>query len=101
MRKIMVACTLPIGMAVLWMSSCTPAHAGDADVCYAAQAPRVTPTRTPPVQASELTSKTVFDCPRAGKHTLPELAQEGWSIVTVAPVAAAGGMRWMVVIQKR
>lgn len=87
-----------IAAAVLLICCINPAHAGDADVCYQVSPPRI--GGMPPVQAHRLTSQTVFDCPRAGKHTLPQLAQEGWSIVAVQPVAIAGGIDWMVVIER-
>lgn len=105
MRKLTFACTLPLGIAILVMSSLAPVYAGDADVCYQTSAdalPQKPRASMPPVSRSNApTSKTLFDCPRAGRHTLPELAQEGWSIVTVQPVITDQTMRWMVVIQKK
>ncbi len=105
MRRIMFAYMLTLGIAILLMSSLTPVHAGDADVCYQTSAdalPQKPHISTPPVSRSNvLTSKTLFDCPRAGRHTLPELAQDGWSIVAVQPVMTDQAMRWMVVIQQK
>lgn len=95
---------LPAGtfaMAVLLATSANPAYASDADVCYQAAPSHPLPGPMMPAQMSKLTSKTVFDCPRAGTHTLPELAQDGWTIVAVQPVAADGGMKWMAVVQKK
>ena len=105
MRKITFACTLPVGIAILLMSSLAPVHAGDADICYQTSAdalPQKPHTSMPPFSRSNVpTSKTLFDCPRAGRHTLPELAQDGWSIVAVQPVMTDQAMRWMVMIQKK
>ncbi|MHB1992726.1 hypothetical protein [Metallibacterium scheffleri] len=78
-----------------------PAQGGDADVCYSPSKPdAINP------QANLLTDSTVLSCPRAGKHTLPQLAQAGWSIVSVEPVATSmsvtqGTSAWMVVIEKK
>jgi hypothetical protein len=74
------------------------ASAADADVCYS------TPSPDP---ANQLTSSTVLHCPRVGNHTLPQLAQTGWEIVTVQPATASMAdpthpmNAWMVVIQKK
>lgn len=74
------------------------AHGGDADICY---------SRPSPDPANQLTSSTVLACPRAGSHTLPQLAQAGWEIVTVQAVVASMAdpahplNSWMVVIQKK
>ena len=94
-----------LGMATLLISSVTSAYAGDADVCYQTSAdtmPQKPRASMPPFSRSNVpTSKTLFDCPRAGRHTLPDLAQEGWSIVAVQPVMTNQAMRWMVVIQRK
>ena len=56
------------------------AYAGDADVCYA---PSFSPLdNTHPA----LDDSTVFKCPRAGAHTLPELAKDGWIVVQISAV---------------
>lgn len=100
-----VSAAIALGIAILFMSSVAPARAGDADVCYQPSAdalPQKPHASTPPFSRSNApTSKTLFDCPRAGRHTLPELAQDGWSIVAVQPVMTDQVMRWMVVIQKK
>lgn len=105
MRKTTFAFMLPLAIAILLMSSFAPVYAGDADVCYQTSADALSQkphTSMPPFSRSNVpTSKTLFDCPRAGRHTLPELAQEGWSIVAVQPVMTDQAMRWMVVIQKK
>lgn len=105
MRKTTLAYMLPFGVAILLMSPVISAHAGDADVCYqmsaASLAGKTHESMPPPLQSNTITSKTLFDCPRAGRHTLPELAQDGWSIVAVQPVMTVQVMRWMVVIQKK
>jgi hypothetical protein len=72
--------------------------AADADVCHSPASPD---------PAYLLTSSTPLKCPRAGTHTLPELAQAGWTLVSVQSVTA--GMAdpshpttaWLVVIEKR
>lgn len=105
MRKTTLAYMLPFGVAILLTSSLAPVHAGNADVCYQTSAdalPQKPHASTPPFSRSNApTSKTLFGCPRAGRHTLPELAQDGWSIVAVQPVMTDQVMRWMVVIQKK
>ncbi|BFI94996.1 MAG: hypothetical protein RSP_05060 [Rhodanobacter sp.] len=74
------------------------ASGGDADVCYS------TPSPDP---ANRLSSSTELVCPRAGTHTLPQLAQAGWGIVSVQSVVASMAdpahslNSWMVVIQKK
>lgn len=80
-----------------------PAFAGQAEACYSAPVPSA--------QADKFTNATVLDCPSAGRHTLPQLAEAGWSVVTVQPVVVSynyesgtGGPQsassWMVVLQK-
>ena len=59
----------------------TGAYASDADVCYGPAQSSVTRTSTP------LDDTTVFKCPTAGGHTLPELAKAGWIVVQVTAVA--------------
>lgn len=72
--------------------------AADADVCYSAPNPGM---------AKPLTSSSTVSCPRAGNHTLPELAEAGWTLVAVQPVinGLANPTRpeaaWMVVIEKK
>jgi hypothetical protein len=99
------AAFVALGVVIVSTSLSKPVYAGDADVCYQASAdalPQKSHAATQPFSRSTvLTSKTLFDCPRAGKHTLPELAQDGWSIVAVQPVMTDQAMRWMVVIQKK
>jgi hypothetical protein len=90
-------------IATIGLAVAGPAFAGQADVCYS---PAVTGGQT-----DRLTSSTVLDCPTAGRHTLPQLAQAGWSIASVQPavvdysVDAAtqtphSATSWMVVIQR-
>jgi len=79
------------------------ALAGQADVCYSAGAATS--------DAEKLTSSTPLICPVAGTHTLAELSQGGWSIVSVQPVtteyapgasgeAPRSRSAWMLVVQK-
>ncbi|WP_043695913.1 hypothetical protein [Luteibacter sp. 9133] len=81
----------------------TAAFAGQADVCYSA------PTTTG--QADKLTSSTPLECPQAGRHSLSQLAQAGWSIAAVQPVVVdyaidpathtpTSASAWQVVLQK-
>lgn len=94
-----------LGIATLLISSVTSAYAGDADVCYQTSADALLQKPRAPMppfsRSNAPTSKTLFECPRAGRHTLPELAQDGWSIVAIQPVMTDQAMRWMVVIQKK
>lgn len=80
-----------------------PAFAGQADVCYSAPVPSA--------QVDKLSNGTALDCPTAGRHTLPQLAEAGWSVVTVQPVVVSYNFEagtgtpqsansWMVVVQK-
>lgn len=79
------------------------AWAGQADVCYSA-----------PVSSAQpdlLTASTPLNCPQAGRHGLAQLAQAGWTVVSVQPVASdyavdpasqtpRSSTSWMVVVQK-
>ncbi len=90
---------LSITAAVLTLALMFPApvKAADADVCY-----------SPPTESlnsvNVLKSSTPLRCPRAGTHTLPELAAAGWKIVAVMSVAVTlmphPTDAWMVVIEK-
>ena len=75
--------TAAVLLVALGMSA--QARASDADVCYG-------PTTTTQ-QAKPLDDTTVFKCPRAGSHTLPDLARAGWIVVQVtsAVVGSAKG----------
>ncbi len=85
-------------LCILLLTLPALATAADADVCYSK------PSQDP---ANLLTSSTKLTCPRAGSHTLPQLAQAGWDIVTVQPVMSSMAdlshptNSWMVVIQKK
>lgn len=81
-----------------------PAFAGSADVCYSAK-------NVSSLKPDVLTSSTPFHCPIAGQHTLPELAQAGWSVVTVQSQTVdyvvdpktqmpTPAIAWMIVVQK-
>lgn len=87
--------------ALIFASSA--ASAGQADVCYSASAPGDSPNK--------LTASTALDCPSAGRHTLPQLAQAGWSVASVQSVVVdyspdptthtpRSATAWMLVIQK-
>lgn len=77
-------------------------QARDADVCYS---PNVGMGQT-----GLLTASTPLNCPAAGKHTLPELAQAGWTFALIQSVSVdqlpdaitkvPGHFAWMVVIEK-
>lgn len=92
-----------------WVISCGalvaggPASAGQAEVCYSAPVPSA--------QVDKFANATVLECPTAGRHTLPQLADAGWSVVTVQPVVVSytyqedtgspqSAGSWMVVLQK-
>ncbi len=90
-----------MGLALLGVASA--ASAGQADVCYS--------TGAATSDAEKLTSSTPLNCPVAGTHTLAELSQGGWSVVSVQPVtteydpgasgdAPRSRSAWMLVIQK-
>jgi hypothetical protein len=90
-------------IAIAGLVAAGPTFAGQADICYS---PAITGGQT-----DRLTSSTVLDCPTAGRHTLPQLAQAGWSIASVQPVVVdysvdaatqtpRSASSWMVVLQK-
>jgi hypothetical protein len=79
------------------------ALAGQADICYSAA--------TPNGLVDKLISSTPLDCPVAGRHSLAQLAQAGWSVASAQPVTVDYGVdpasqaphssnSWMVIIQK-
>ncbi|MDF3982149.1 hypothetical protein P3W23_09125 [Luteibacter sp. PPL554] len=81
----------------------TAACAGQADVCYSA------PTSTG--QADKLTASTPLECPQAGRRSLSQLAQSGWTIAAVQPVVVdyavdaathtpTSASAWQIVVQK-
>lgn len=85
------------------MGMCGAATAGQADVCYSKPVPSE--------KADKLTSATTLECPLAGRHTLAQLAEAGWAVASVQPVATDYGVdpatqaphsdvAWMLVIQK-
>ena len=92
--------SMKIVLAAGLMAMPVIASAADADVCYSTPVPV-------PGPANQLTSSTVLHCPRAGNHTLPQLAQAGWEIVTADPTEPSSAdpmhpmVTWMVVIQKK
>lgn len=70
-----------------------PALAGQADICYGPEISNLLP--------SAPTNSTLFNCPQAGQKTLPQLAQEGWSVVQMLPVTLSGSTQAVqLVIQK-
>jgi len=79
------------------------ASAGQADICYS--------ENTSSSSVNTLTNKSTLACPIAGRHTLPELAQDGWSVASIQSVVAEysvdpatrtpqSSTTWMVVIQR-
>lgn len=84
--------------------TCTgAAFAGQADICYSAS--------TTTGQADKLTSSTPLECPQAGRHSLSQLAQAGWTIAAVQPVVVdytvdpathtpTSASAWQIVVQK-
>lgn len=70
--------------AALALAAASFAHAGQADICYSPSTPSM-PLPAPPDNA------TVFNCPQAGSHTLPQLAALGWQIVQMVPSTTPGG----------
>jgi hypothetical protein len=74
---------LPLAVA-LALTVPAAAFAGQADICYSASQPSL-PLPAPPDNA------TVFNCPQAGSHTVPDLATLGWQIVQMSPVTVPGG----------
>ena len=90
--------TTALGVGLMLVA--TASWAGDADVCYSQAKGRM--------DSNRLTDTTKLDCGHAGTHTLPELAKDGWSIVSVAQDLdmgsrglVGGGVSWMVIIQKK
>lgn len=64
--------------ALVACASFTPAHAGQAEICYGPSSSLL--TANPPTNA------TVFQCPIAGAKTLPQLAAAGWQITQLVPI---------------
>lgn len=88
-----------LAAGLMAMPAIASAAYADADVCYSTPVPV-------PGPANQLTSSTVLHCPRAGNHTLPQLAQAGWEIVSANSDASTADpmhpmITWMVVIQKK
>jgi hypothetical protein len=54
------------------------------EICYSAEFT---------VAASQPTNATVFSCPIAGDGTLPQLAERGFRVVKLSPLAVDGGLR--------
>jgi hypothetical protein len=86
MRDLFVASLLS---SVCFVS--TAQAAPQADICYG-------PTIEFGV-TSPSTSSTLFSCPLAGNHTLPQLAALGWIPVQLLPVVVSGGQADQLVIQ--
>lgn len=62
---------------------CAAMHPAAAEICYSdAQG---FDASTPP------TNSTLFNCPRAGRATLPQLAQAGWTLVRLSPLVVSDG----------
>lgn len=71
----------------------TASAAGQADICYGPAQPLGS--------TNVSTSATVFTCPIAGIHTLPELAALGWTVVQLVPVVISATQQAdQIVIQK-
>ena len=90
-------------IAIVGLALSGSALAGQADVCYS--------VATPNGLVDKLTGATPLDCPVAGRHSLAQLAQAGWSVASAQPVtvdysvdpanqAPHSSNSWMVIIQK-
>jgi hypothetical protein len=101
----MKLCAIPAAVVSLTLLTLPlPATAGDADVCYGAQASAMA--------APKLSAEMRFSCSSAGNATLPQLAADGWrivhlSLVTTTPTAealtgspASIEAAWLLVIEK-
>lgn len=65
------------------LTLCVVMHPASAEICYSdAQAFNAS---TAP------TNDTAFNCPGAGRATLPQLAQAGWTIVRLSPLVVTDG----------
>ena len=65
-----------------------------ADVCYG-------PTVSQLGNSQPTTNATIFTCPQAGNHTIPELAQAGWQVVQMSPISLPNSnMADQLIIQK-
>lgn len=80
-------------VALALMAAFAPAALAtpQADICYG---PTVALGAVAPA-----TDATVFSCPLAGNHTLPELAALGWQVVQLVPLQVPGGMADQLIIQ--
>lgn len=98
-----------LGLVAAWITAGpsfagTTARANDADVCYSPSFPFTAAGSAP--ADKNLTDQTEFNCPRAGKKTLPQLAQAGWRIVSVtmievsSPESIPGKFAWVLVIER-
>ena len=85
------------------MGMCGAATAGQADVCYSKPLPSD--------KTDKLTNTTLLECPLAGRLTLTQLAEAGWTVASVQPVTTEYGVdpatqaphsatAWMLVVQK-
>lgn len=92
-----------IVFALICFGPSAPAFANQAEVCYS--------SAVPAGQSDKLTGSTPLDCPVAGRHTLADLAQGGWTVASVQPVVVdyrvdpathspESATSWMVVVQR-
>lgn len=85
--------TLPVTVRIAALAICAlaadAAHAqARGDVCYG------------PADASLPTNATVFACPQAGSKTVPQLAADGWRIVSMTGVVSGNGQSVQIVVQR-
>jgi hypothetical protein len=67
------------------------ASAQQAELCYG---------NAQSASAAPPTNATVFHCPSQGDKTLPQLAQAGWRIVKLTPVASSGGVKDQLLLRQ-
>lgn len=65
-----------LGLAAMSAADAQPIR----DICYG---PPVSVAACFTSVCEQTTSATVFACPLAGSHTLPELAAAGWSVISL------------------
>ena len=94
---------LAIAFVLTATTAAGPAWASQADVCYSTPVSSSAPDR--------LTAATALDCPIAGRRSLTQLAQAGWSVASVAPIVTDYTLdpasktpqsmtSWMLVVEK-
>lgn len=81
-----------IGRMLLAGLALSAAGASRAEICYSDS--QAFDASTPPTNA------TAFNCPSAGRATLPQLAQAGWQVVKLTPLVVTNGQGGSAISQQ-